>query len=163
MMKSTIPFIPDNAPFTSERRISKVNKAVAPPGEARADFDIFLAIADKLGLCEELYPGWTTTHDAYKEWQRVSFATGGTFALVPRLFHDRPGVAAGFIGGLSTAAGIVYPLIFTGGHNIHFGYAYVALYMFVPITLFYFWAARYERAPQEHGLMEHQVLVAEAA
>ncbi len=56
----------------SERRISKVNKVVAPPGEARADFDIFLAIADKLGLREELYPGWTTTHDAYKDWQRVS-------------------------------------------------------------------------------------------
>jgi anaerobic selenocysteine-containing dehydrogenase len=56
----------------SERRISKVNKVVAPPGEARADFDIFLAIAEKLGLRDELYPGWTSTHDAYKEWQRVS-------------------------------------------------------------------------------------------
>lgn len=56
----------------SERRISKVNKVVEPPGEARADFDIFLAIAEKLGLREELYPGWTTTHDAYLEWQRVS-------------------------------------------------------------------------------------------
>jgi assimilatory nitrate reductase catalytic subunit len=56
----------------SERRISKVNKVVAPPGEARSDFDIFLAIAEKLGLREELYPGWTTTRDAYEEWQRVS-------------------------------------------------------------------------------------------
>ena len=56
----------------SERRISKVNKVVAPPGEARADFDIFLAIAEALGQREELYPGWTTTRDAYKEWQRVS-------------------------------------------------------------------------------------------
>ncbi len=33
----------------------------------------------------------------------VSFATGGTFALVPLLFRDRPGAAAGFIGGVSTA------------------------------------------------------------
>ncbi len=56
----------------SERRISKVNKVVSPPGEARTDFDIFLAIAEKLGLREELYPGWITTHDAYKEWQSVS-------------------------------------------------------------------------------------------
>jgi assimilatory nitrate reductase catalytic subunit len=56
----------------SERRISKVNKVVLPPGEARADFDIFLDIAERLGLREELYPGWTTTHDAYREWQRVS-------------------------------------------------------------------------------------------
>jgi len=56
----------------SERRVSKVNPIVAPPGEALSDFDIFLAIADKLGVREELYPGWTTTHDAYREWQRVS-------------------------------------------------------------------------------------------
>src|SRR5258708_13377434 len=31
----------------------------------------------------------------------VSFGTGGTFALVPLLFPDRPGIAPGFIGGLS--------------------------------------------------------------
>ncbi len=42
----------------SERRISKVNALVAPPGEARTDFDIFLAIAEKLGVKDELYPGW---------------------------------------------------------------------------------------------------------
>ena len=56
----------------SERRISKVNRITTPPGEARSDFDIFLALADKLGVRETLFPGWTTTHDAYKEWQRVS-------------------------------------------------------------------------------------------
>lgn len=82
----------------------------------------------------------------------LSFGTGGTFALVPLLFPDRPGIAAGFIGGLSTAGGIVYPLIFAGSANIHMGYLYVALYMFVPFVLFYFWAARYERHPEEHGL-----------
>ncbi len=84
----------------------------------------------------------------------VSFGTGGTFALVPLLFPDRPGVAAGFIGGISTAGGIVYPLIFAGSANIHMGYLYAALYMFVPFLLFYFWAARYERHPEEHGLFE---------
>ena len=41
----------------SERRVSKVNAAVAPPGEARSDFDIFLA-SPKLGCREELFPGW---------------------------------------------------------------------------------------------------------
>lgn len=85
----------------------------------------------------------------------ISFGTGGTFALVPLLFPDRPGTAAGFIGGLSTAAGIVYPLVFAGGANIHLGYLHVALYIFVPFVLFYFWAARYERRPQEHGLLFH--------
>jgi NNP family nitrate/nitrite transporter-like MFS transporter len=83
----------------------------------------------------------------------LSFGTGGTFAVVPLLFPDRPGAAAGFIGGVSTAAGIIYPLVFAGGSNIHMGYFYIALYMFVPFVLFYFWAARYERHPEAHGLL----------
>ncbi len=56
----------------SERRVSKVNKAVEPPGDARADFDIFLAVAEKLGRRDELYPGWRTPEDAFNEWRRVS-------------------------------------------------------------------------------------------
>jgi assimilatory nitrate reductase catalytic subunit len=56
----------------SERRVSKVNPIVTPPGEARPDFDIFLALAERLGVREELFPGWQTTHDAFLEWQRVS-------------------------------------------------------------------------------------------
>jgi assimilatory nitrate reductase catalytic subunit len=56
----------------SERRVSKVNRAVAPPGGARPDFDIFLAIAEKLGCREEIYPGWHSPEDAFDEWKRVS-------------------------------------------------------------------------------------------
>jgi len=56
----------------SERRVSKVNAAVKPPANARPDFDIFLDIAQRLGVKQELYPGWTTTHNAFLEWQRVS-------------------------------------------------------------------------------------------
>ena len=56
----------------SERRVSKVNAFVTPPGEARPDFDIFLDLAARLGVRERLYPGWTSTHDAWLEWQRVS-------------------------------------------------------------------------------------------
>jgi assimilatory nitrate reductase catalytic subunit len=56
----------------SERRVSKVNRIVAPPGEARPDFDIFLDIATRLGVREMLYPGWHSTRDAFKEWQGVS-------------------------------------------------------------------------------------------
>jgi anaerobic selenocysteine-containing dehydrogenase len=56
----------------SERRIGKVNPIVAPPGEARTDFDIFLDLADRLGVRSELYPGWKTAHDAFLEWQKVS-------------------------------------------------------------------------------------------
>jgi len=92
----------------------------------------------------------------------ISFGTGGTFALVPLLFPDRPGAAAGFIGGVSTAAGIAYPLIFAGGTNIHLGYSLVALYMFLPFVLFYFWAARYERNPEEHGILSGALAPEEA-
>ena len=40
----------------SERRVSKVNVAVAPPGEARSDFDIFLAVARELGCAMRYFP-----------------------------------------------------------------------------------------------------------
>jgi assimilatory nitrate reductase catalytic subunit len=56
----------------SERRVSKVNRAVNPPGEARTDFDIFLALADRLGVRDELFAGWTAPADAFDEWRRVS-------------------------------------------------------------------------------------------
>ncbi len=56
----------------SERRVSKVNRAVDPPAEAKSDFDIFLDIATRLGCKEELYPGWTKPGDAFGEWRKVS-------------------------------------------------------------------------------------------
>ncbi len=56
----------------SERRVSKVNQAVEPPGEARSDFKIFLDVAAALGRSEELFPGWTKPEDAFEEWKRVS-------------------------------------------------------------------------------------------
>jgi MFS transporter, NNP family, nitrate/nitrite transporter len=93
----------------------------------------------------------------------ISCGTGGTFALVPLLFPDRPGTASGFIGGVSTAAGIVYPLIFARGANIHMGYLAVSLSMFVPFVLFYFWAARCEHRPEEHGLLTSILATEEAA
>lgn len=57
---------------SSERRVSKVNAAVPPPGEARADFDIFLALADRLGVRDRVFPGWRAPRDAFDEWRRVS-------------------------------------------------------------------------------------------
>ncbi len=56
----------------SERRISKANKIVAPPGEAKGDFEIFMALAKRLGCKQELFPNWQSTADAYLEWQRIS-------------------------------------------------------------------------------------------
>jgi anaerobic selenocysteine-containing dehydrogenase len=56
----------------SERRVSKVNRAVDPPDEARADFDIFLSLAKQLGCYDDLFPGWAEPRDAFEEWKRVS-------------------------------------------------------------------------------------------
>jgi anaerobic selenocysteine-containing dehydrogenase len=56
----------------SERRVSKANRAVDPPGEARSDFDILLGVAARLGVRDELFPGWTAPRDAFEEWKRVS-------------------------------------------------------------------------------------------
>jgi anaerobic selenocysteine-containing dehydrogenase len=56
----------------SERRVSKVNQAIEPPGEARSDFQIFLGLADALGCREQLFPGWSTPADAFAEWKTVS-------------------------------------------------------------------------------------------
>ncbi|HEX4866045.1 MAG TPA: nitrate reductase [Acidimicrobiales bacterium] len=56
----------------SERRVSRVRAAVAPPGEARPDFDIFLAVADRWGCRDDLFPGWVQPRDAFEEWRVVS-------------------------------------------------------------------------------------------
>jgi assimilatory nitrate reductase catalytic subunit len=71
----------------SERRVSKVNRAVEPPDEARADFDVFLDLASALGCRDELFSGWTTVHDAFAEWKRVSAGrlcdySGMTYAAI---------------------------------------------------------------------------------
>ena len=56
----------------TERRVSKANAAVTPPGEARSDFDIFLALARELGCADEIFPSWEGPRDAFEEWRRVS-------------------------------------------------------------------------------------------
>jgi len=73
----------------SERRVSKVNRAVDPPGEARSDFDIFLELARELGFADELFAGWTSPADAFEEWRRVSAGrlcdySGMTWDLIER-------------------------------------------------------------------------------
>ena len=73
----------------SERRVSKVNKAVDPPGEAKSDFDIFLALAEKTECREELFPGWSRPEHAFDEWKRASAGrlcdySGMTYELIEK-------------------------------------------------------------------------------
>ncbi len=62
----------DGTYTNTERRVSRVRAAVAPPGSARSDFDIFMAVADRLGQRQRLFPGWVGPGDAFEEWRRVS-------------------------------------------------------------------------------------------
>lgn len=82
----------------------------------------------------------------------VSFGTGGVFAIVPVLFPDRPGTASGFIGGVSTTGGIVYPVVFGGVPNLHAGYAVVAVAVFLPVIGFFAWVMSRERGVASAGI-----------
>jgi assimilatory nitrate reductase catalytic subunit len=75
----------------SERRVSKVNPAVAPPGEARSDFDIFLAVAEKLGCREELFCGWNEPKHAFEEWKKVSAGRLCDYSGMDYAFIEREG------------------------------------------------------------------------
>ena len=88
----------------TERRVSKVNRAVAPPGEARSDFDIFLDLAGVLGVRNEIFPGWSKPVDAFEEWKRVSAGrlcdySGMSYKLIEQL----SGVQWPFPGGATDA------------------------------------------------------------
>jgi len=73
----------------TERRVSKANRAVDPPGDARSDFDIFLDLASVLNCREELFADWRGPEDAFKEWGRVSAGqlcdySGMTYELIEK-------------------------------------------------------------------------------
>jgi anaerobic selenocysteine-containing dehydrogenase len=62
----------DGTYTNSERRVSRARRAVEPPGDAKSDFDIVLALADRLGCRATLFPGWSGPLDAFREWATVS-------------------------------------------------------------------------------------------
>jgi anaerobic selenocysteine-containing dehydrogenase len=62
----------DGTYTNSERRVSRVRTCVEPIGDSRSDFDIFLDVADRWGVREEIFPGWKTPEDAFTEWRIVS-------------------------------------------------------------------------------------------
>ena len=83
----------------------------------------------------------------------TAFGTGSNFGVTPVLFRKNPGIATGFIGGVSTIGGIVYPLIYGAVPNIHTGYALVAGLLFIPFMLIFIVAFRPgERIQVDSGL-----------
>ncbi|MBN2553287.1 MAG: nitrate reductase [Spirochaetales bacterium] len=57
--------------INSERRLGIVDKIADPPGEARTDFDIFKAVAERWG-CGELFASWTNPEAVFRILQRCS-------------------------------------------------------------------------------------------
>ncbi len=86
----------------------------------------------------------------------ISFGTGSCFGLVPVIFRKSPGLATGFIGGVSTAGGIAYPLIFGGALNIHNGYLYAALFVFLPFIVFFILTFKPKKITGERGFGSKQ-------
>lgn len=82
----------DGTYTNAERRVSRVRRAVGPPGQAKADFDIFLALGQALGLAGELFPGWHAPEDAFTEWARVS---AGRLCDYSGITYDRIDQAGG--------------------------------------------------------------------
>jgi assimilatory nitrate reductase catalytic subunit len=76
----------------SERRVSRVRAGVLPPGQARSDFDIFVGLAERLGMRDRLFPGWHGPADAFDEWRRVS---AGRLCDYSGITYDRIDVAGG--------------------------------------------------------------------
>jgi anaerobic selenocysteine-containing dehydrogenase len=82
----------DGTYTNSERRVSRVAKAVDPPGAARSDFDIFLDVAERSGVAEELFGAWKGPEDAFAEWARVS---AGRLCDYSAITYDRIAAAGG--------------------------------------------------------------------
>ena len=68
------PVTTDLADLVLPTTLTEETAPAGPACEARPDFDIFLDIAGRLGIRDELFPGWTTPADAFEEWQRLSSA-----------------------------------------------------------------------------------------
>ncbi|OLS27122.1 MAG: putative nitrate transporter NarT [Candidatus Heimdallarchaeota archaeon LC_3] len=84
----------------------------------------------------------------------VSFGTGATFAIVPLMFKNRPGTAAGFIGGISTLFSIPLAILFAWDAlpSLHYGFAFVSIAIFIPTMLFFILAIRIDFNPEDHGI-----------
>jgi NNP family nitrate/nitrite transporter-like MFS transporter len=69
----------------------------------------------------------------------VAFGTGSNFGVTPILFRKNPGIATGFIGGVSTIGGVIYPLIYGHVANIHMCWLPP---LFIPFILLFIVVAR---------------------
>jgi len=77
----------DGSYTNTERRVSRAQAVVTPPGKAKSDFDIFIEVARYLGKKDALFNGWHTSADAFEEIKIVSKGqlcdySGMTYALM---------------------------------------------------------------------------------
>jgi len=78
----------DGSYTNSERRVGYCHKAVDAPGEAKSDFEIFLALAEELRCREELFGGWNTVDDARREMAWVCTSHAAASDDPARLYRD---------------------------------------------------------------------------
>jgi len=80
----------------AERRVNLLPKVVEPPGEARADFDIFLDFAHRMRFTDrdgEPLLAFRTPEEAFEEWRRVSEGTIPDYSgMSYRMLLERGGV-----------------------------------------------------------------------
>ena len=105
-------FAEKDGTFTSgERRINRVRKAVEPPGDAKADWEVFVLLAQKLGI--EGFD-WKSAEDIWNDVRRVTPSMAGiSYARMekPESVHwpcpaeDHPGTPILHIGKFSAADG----------------------------------------------------------
>lgn len=69
-----------------------------------------------------------------------AFSEGAIFAQVPSMFPDNSGSVAGIVGGIGSAGGVFYPLIFSSTllPSLHWGFAVAGLTM-IPILALSAW------------------------
>jgi ferredoxin-nitrate reductase len=59
----------------ADRSVNLLQKAVEPPGQARSDFEIFVDVANRLGMKDKdglPFIAFNEPQDAFEEWRRVS-------------------------------------------------------------------------------------------
>ena len=99
----------------SERRVSKVNPAAAPPAEALPDFEIFLRLAEHLGCKDRLFPGWTSPEHAFNEWRNTSAGRLCDYSGISyELLHETRGIQWPFPSGATDPAAA--RRLYTDGH-----------------------------------------------
>ena len=89
----------------AERRCQLLEKAINPPGEARADFDIFVDFAKRMNLRDKSNKpliNYKDQEEAFDEWREIS---RGTIPDYSGMSYDKLGLRGAVMAGATSEAG----------------------------------------------------------